>query len=504
MKNFHTCPNLSSKKVILLKRGFMKKIVTLLLLLLCTCTFAQLNVNIDADYYIGKTNTFLVKKDGGYTTHYLWVEFDKQQNRFITRFSEGKPESLDHIQKQHRATKDELIPFTSLRKSNAADVVQALEKVEFTYPKEGDAKKSWYYTINFSDNYALQRFYIHDAMQPESTAHQLSFFDIVPVTINNNYTLLYFFRNNYIQGYVAPIKNDDYYLRLISNNTTPKMGIAKSDLRQDMRLQYPDGELFSTGYKFGLRQKNGGRVFIPAVYDSVKVHYGSFITAYQGNTPKLFYRNGDAVTLPGLRAVHIDPTRRMNVLVGNAISYIDTDGKLVETLKPADMWGCGTVPHITESIIKKDGNYIFNYLYQYGDRREMEYTLATASKYKSLTFLNGALQRSYRNYGSPEYKLPQHCFIAETIEGKGIVQIDYNKPNPEPKVVLPFGNYTFTFKDFSYPVKFTKDGLCGFFPQNKITRYSELNDFVKGFARFKLPNEKMGWLSFEGVEYLDE
>lgn len=483
----------------------MKKIFTLLLLLLCTLTFAQgLNVAIDADYYIGKTNTFLVKKDGGYTTHYLWVEFDKQQNRFITRFSEGKPESLDHILKQHRVTKDELIPFTSLRKSNAEDVTQALEKVEFTYPKEGDAKKSWYYTINFSDNYALQRFYIHDNMQPENTAPQLSFFDIVPVTVNNEHTLLYFFQNNYIQGYLAPLKHDEYYLRLISNNTTPKMGIAKSDFRQDMRLQYPEGELFSTGNKYGLRQKNGGRVFIPAAYDSVKVHYGSFITAYQSNTPKLFYRNGDAVTLPGLRAVHVDPTRRMSVLVSNAVSYIDNEGKLVETLKPADMWGCGTVPHITESIIKKDGYYIFHHLYQYGNRQEREHTLVASSKYKSLTFLNGTLQRSYRNYGSPEYKLPQYCFIAETAEGKAIIQIDYTKENAVAKIMLPFDSYTFTFKDFSYPVKFTKDGLSGFFPQNRVVRYTDIAAFDKGFARFTLPNGKQGWLGFEGKEYPDE
>ncbi|MGV3459704.1 MAG: hypothetical protein ACO1N9_04525 [Flavobacterium sp.] len=483
----------------------MKKLVIFLLLFAGAAAFAQnLNVNIDADYYIGKTNTFLVKKDGGYTSHYLWVEFDKQQHKYITKFSDSEIKTLDFILKQHRITEKDLIPVKSLRRSKMADVMAVLEKLEFTYPVEGDSRKSYYHTVNFADGYAVQRLYIRDAMQPDATDPQISFFEMVPVTVNYEITFFYFFFNKYIHGYVVPLKDDKHFLRMISNNTTPTQGNIKNSLTRIIQQFSPEGELFTQNGKYGMRRNDGGKTFIPAVYDSIKTHYGNLMTAYDGTTPKLFHRNGDAVAIPGLRAVHVDPRRRMSGLVGNSIHFIDNDGKLAENLKPADMWGCGTVPHITESIANKNGNYVFHYLYQYGDKREMEYILASAAKFKSLTFLNGSLQKSYRNYGMPEYKIPQKCFIAETNEGKTIVQIDYTQVNPVEKVMLPFGDYTFIFRDFNYPVKFTQDSLSGFFPQNKTARYVEVTDFDKGFARFKMTDGKMGWLSFEGNEYFDE
>ena len=45
--------------------------------------------------------------------------------------------------------------------------------------------------------------------------------------------------------------------------------------------------------------------------------------------------------------------------------------------------------------------------------------------------------------------------------------------------------------------------MFGFWPQNTNAKYSELKEFEKGFARFKMPDGIQGWLCLDGKEYID-
>ncbi|MVO11087.1 hypothetical protein GOQ30_18100 [Flavobacterium sp. TP390] len=61
------------------------------------------------------------------------------------------------------------------------------------------------------------------------------------------------------------------------------------------------------------------------------------------------------------------------------------------------------------------------------------------------------------------------------------------------------------FVEFKYPFyKMKKNNLFKLFPLHKEFRYKKLEDFEGNFARFKLPNCQKGWLSLDGIEYLDE
>ncbi len=49
-----------------------------------------------------------------------------------------------------------------------------------------------------------------------------------------------------------------------------------------------------------------------------------------------------------------------------------------------------------------------------------------------------------------------------------------------------------------------KDNLYKLFPLQKEFRYKKLDDFKGNFARFELPNGQKGWLTLEGIEYLED
>jgi hypothetical protein len=271
-------------------------------------------------------------------------------------------------------------------------------------------------------------------------------------------------------------------------------------LNKLLRIQYPN-EIFNLNQKYGLKNI-GNKILLEAVYDSIKKVSG-FIAGFKKGKPNLFFNNGEAINIKGLRSLYFNNNSMLSALVNNTIKWIDQDGNLAESVTPHFKNGCGTLPRISVSIIVKDNYYTYHEVYSYGGERITEHKLAPVSNYKNMTFLNGTLKYEYISINNHGFNLPKNCYIAETATGKGIVQIDNVNNNPAQKVLIPFEQNKFYFKEFNYPIKFENNDLYGFWPQNTKSKYAELNEFEKGFARFKMPNDAQGWLCLDGNEYFD-
>lgn len=465
--------------------------------------FAQeINVDIDADFYIDKNNTFVTKNGDEYSTQYLWVEYDEQQKRYVAGLSSGTKYDLETLLKNHGIKKDNMVKISNIKKASAKTLLKELNEIEFTYPTERNYEKSYYYILNFIDGFAIQCLYVNKSENSiNTTPYTTTFLEIVPVTINKKITILYFFSGKFCQGYTLPIKNH-FYTKLSAINTIPNQGAIKDKeaLNKLLRSQYPC-EIFKNNEKYGLKSI-GDKILIEAEYDSIK-KVSSFIAGYKRGKPDLHFINGEAIHIKGLRSIYVDEKWRLSALVDNTIKWVDPDGNLTETVTPRLMFGCGTVPRISVSIIIKDDYYTYNELYSYGDERITEHKIAPISHYKSMRFLNGEIKYEYMSSGIQGYKLPESCYIAETATGQGIVQIKNENKNPIEKVLIPFEQNKFYFKGFNYPIKFESKEVYGFWPQNTKAKYSELKEFEKGFARFKMPDGIQGWLCLDGKEYFD-
>jgi len=394
-----------------------------------------------------------------------------------------------------------IVEVNSLQKTTEAKMLEELQHIQLDYPRVEGA--SQYHIVNFLPNRLM-------VIRNISTAHpeyaNLVFCTLEAQTISGR-TLFNVYKDGGIAGRIYPM-NDGYKLRMFYGygNAQPVAGqITDAEgLRKKVRLNFPLTEIFTENNKYGLRFRDGKKAIIPAVHDSISTATASMVAVHSGKKITLLYRNGE----PGpqnIRALQQQSDSYAGVLVGNEVFYLTHEGNLLEKLPDMRMDGCGTIPHYSDTIVKQGGYYKHRHTYRYGETRVTETLIAKVSDFKEVKLLNGKTI-SYgltTAYYSPYNTNPKGYIVTLNSGAKSIIKL---KQDGTYKLSLEPDEYNFTAReyDMGMPLRFKSDGLHGFWPQNDSSRYKELSDFDKGFARYTLPDGTKGWLSQDGGEYGDE
>ncbi|MDR2921618.1 MAG: WG repeat-containing protein [Tannerella sp.] len=115
-------------------------------------------------------------------------------------------------------------------------------------------------------------------------------------------------------------------------------------------------------------------------------------------------------------------------------------------------------------------------------------------EYQDLQFTNGT--QDFYLWGT---QFPGYWIIAQKNGKYGIIDIrDITTP------VLPFVYDSIKMLKHNTPTLLLEQkGLKCYYPISSKPRYETLNPFIHHFARFQLPDKRIGWLSWDGKEYLD-
>jgi len=123
-------------------------------------------------------------------------------------------------------------------------------------------------------------------------------------------------------------------------------------------------------------------------------------------------------------------------------------------------------------------------------------------------FLDGTKHISYNSEDGYDafYRIQRNWLLVQKQQKFGIVSTDYWGYGDSNKTVLPVIYDSISVsKRFGEPVRIYRKGLVGYFPINKDARYAKLEERIKNFVRFTMPNGRQGWLNIkEAKEYLDE
>lgn len=380
-------------------------------------------------------------------------------------------------------------------------MLQDLLQIQLDYPKVERA--SQYQVVNFLPNKLMVIGYVATA-HPE---HANLVFCTLEAQNLLGRTFLNVYKDGSIAGRIYPMK-EGYKLRMFYSygNAEPIAGpITDAEgLRKKVRLYFPLTEIFTENGRYGLRLRDGKKAIIPAMHDSISTATAGMVAVHSGKKITLLYRNGE----PGpqnIRAIQQQSDSYAGVLVGNEVFYLTHEGSLLDSLPNRIIGGCGTIPHYSDTIVKQGGYYKHRHTYQYGETRVKETIIGKVSEFKEVKLLNGKAV-SYgltTAYYSPYNTNPKGYIVTLNSGAKSIIEL---KKDGTYKLSLEPDEYTFTAReyDMGVPLRFKSDGLHGFWPQNDSSRYKELADFDKGFARFTLPDGTKGWLSQDGVEYGDE
>lgn len=394
-----------------------------------------------------------------------------------------------------------VVEIQSLQKTTEAKMLQDLLQIQLDYPKVERA--SQYQVVNFLPNKLMVIGYVATA-HPE---HANLVFCTLEAQNLLGRTFLNVYKDGSIAGRIYPMK-EGYKLRMFYSygNAEPIAGpITDAEgLRKKVRLYFPLTEIFTENGRYGLRLRDGKKAIIPAMHDSISTATAGMVAVHSGKKITLLYRNGE----PGpqnIRAIQQQSDSYAGVLVGNEVFYLTHEGSLLDSLPNRIIGGCGTIPHYSDTIVKQGGYYKHRHTYQYGETRVKETIIGKVSEFKEVKLLNGKAV-SYgltTAYYSPYNTNPKGYIVTLNSGAKSIIEL---KKDGTYKLSLEPDEYTFTAReyDMGVPLRFKSDGLHGFWPQNDSSRYKELADFDKGFARFTLPDGTKGWLSQDGVEYGDE
>lgn len=242
-------------------------------------------------------------------------------------------------------------------------------------------------------------------------------------------------------------------------------------------------------------------VVIPHRYDSIaQSHY--FIACYKGKNIDLYNHMLQKLDLPGLR-VFIPTTyyiHEANILQGNTPKRIMVTG---EELKKGRGYILDEMPSSDEpnlaSVLKEE------------DRFYIESTAVQdlTGNYKQLLSHTEDIDSLYLPFYTVSSYIdhPVNVVCCKLKNGKYSIrslqsvlydtvdEYPYKGPSIENADTISVSG------DFIF---FEIRGLTGIWPLSTQTRYTRLDAFTNGFARFTLPNGQKGWLSITGQEYLDE
>lgn len=238
---------------------------------------------------------------------------------------------------------------------------------------------------------------------------------------------------------------------------------------------------------FSLAQSNDSLVFD---------EYGKNLSVYKNINNNTFYiKKRNRVIWKNLKFVFPLYGYIQVLSKNNEKFYLDQNGKKENKTK-INISTCGTVPHYTCRIIEKNDKYIVTKdetFYDYNNEESaIEIESINENDVDKIYFTNFLQELNYdeNDFIFVFSKYFPEAIIVEKNNRKGIL---YNHQ-------LDFYDEIIQIKNWQIKIK--NNGKIGFYGITNV-KYSELEDFVFGLAKFKLENGKTGYVDVKGKEYYD-
>ncbi|MCF6350330.1 MAG: hypothetical protein L3J23_04795 [Flavobacteriaceae bacterium] len=326
-----------------------------------------------------------------------------------------------------------------------------------------------------------------------------------------------------IGRYIIPIKSSfitDYFsedLLPINNSNLEKMNW---NIPFKNKYAYIDSD-FDYLYKIDTihnQLKDGvlNQNVLKQKFDRLSIKKGFII----GNSDKIHIYNLklDEITPKNTRAVQWHNKNYCRVLINNKLKWLDRLGNIFDTVKFEAYMVCGTVVSYKDEILTSPKGYFIieksNRYFTDGNNTNNtnnKYFLFLRTKYDEVTFLNGSGELYYDEndfliYNKDDYRYPTtYNYLRVKKSNKyGLIQINTKNNIINKKIILPIEYEFIEEAGYQHWIRYKKNGLYGYYSLNKQAKYKNISRFEMGFARFVLPNKKMGWLDVNGNEYIDK
>lgn len=211
-----------------------------------------------------------------------------------------------------------------------------------------------------------------------------------------------------------------------------------------------------------------------------------------------------------IKAIHVFDSNYLQAIINTKIKWISKSAKITNKKEKTIYTVCGTVNYSTREITQKNTDFLLNTKNSLidGNTNTVSYRLFSNTDYDNVYFLNGTKFLSFDgNTGTGAYyKLPNNALnylIVKKNDKFGLLEVIFLKKGLKLKTILPINYDSIIYSGYYLPIKFEKNGLFGYYPINASAKYKKLEKFNYFFSRFTLPNNRKGWLSLEGKEYLD-
>lgn len=232
-------------------------------------------------------------------------------------------------------------------------------------------------------------------------------------------------------------------------------------------------------------------------FDTLYYHF-EFIIGKKDSATVFYNKKLRNITPKNQRAFYL-PVNRISpfyngiqILADNDVKWLTASGKLKDELKPVYQAICGFGDMLYPTHIKISQDQNFFYL--------NDHQLTKTSTYDDVYFLNGTNDQF-------DATSTFWNFLKVRKDDKwGIISFNMNSNEPA-KVYQSTNVLAVNYDEIELIdafIRLKKDGLFGYFQINDKPKYTSLGKFNNYFARFTLPNGQNGWLTKDGIEYLDE
>jgi len=292
---------------------------------------------------------------------------------------------------------------------------------------------------------------------------------------------------------------------------------------------------------------------IDTYFDSIIIFRSHFKTYAKGEIV-YFSHSGEKINLPRLMAAH-DSLGLIQCIIDNEIKWVDNQWAIHDTM-PELVWSlCGNTPSTNRKIHRKNSSFFElktnglrpdEYLISNNDStyyfQEIERVFSGVDTVKLLTdkklisikylsedtleYYDGhsdletvfSFPRSFciLNYGSYQKlvsivnqseekikKLNYELWRVDDSSEKDSLRLLIANIQSEVEIKEIFsGNLQST--GYYHPIKFERDGLFGYYPQNSLAEYKVLKPFDFFFAEFEKEDGQIGWIDIYGKEYYKE
>ncbi len=240
-------------------------------------------------------------------------------------------------------------------------------------------------------------------------------------------------------------------------------------------------------------------VVIKEEYDTIINHSQYFICKI-GNEFEIYNSLLNKLNKFPVRA-YTTTSSWLQVLIKNDVHYMDALGNIYPiTTKPSVQIVCDEMDSkVSYSIARKKDSLILQVdssVFYHKGYISTSISISIDRTIQEITFLNDKYENYFESFAdySSYFKIKQN-------NKYGIYKLNNHKFL---EVVLPTVYDTIYSNLFYIPLKFSRNGMYGYFPFDKDVKYKFVDDFKKYFTRFELPNEQKGWLDRNGNEYLDK